>query len=222
MKRAATPIDRSSALPMGSEHISGTWRTECALQIPTHLLQAQPRICKPSRILAENAVSAVRFHLVAIAVIALAQSGCGTMHNLMAHPKNEPREEPYEGLGSGPGDCVPFGGVARSAVLGFFGTPTGISVMIGEGIGIVEGDDTALALQRIGNGMMLAAAGLIAIADTPLSLAGDVVTWPVANARETQQPWATWWRTDPGVSRILFGAASPRDDKKPGLRDNSQ
>lgn len=37
------------------------------------------------------------------------------------------------------------------------------------------------------------AAAVVLGVDVPLSLAGDVVTYPIARARKDGQPWATWW-----------------------------
>jgi uncharacterized protein YceK len=165
-------------------------------------------------LLPENAVRSTRYQLIAIAIIALAQSGCGTMHNLMADPDGEPPDAPRVMMFGGPGICMPFGGVARSALLGFGGTPLGVSTAIGSGVGIVSGEDPKEGFTRIGLGMRMAGAGLIAIADTPLSLAGDLVTWPIAYAREKRHPWATWWSSDPGIGRLLFGAAPTTDDQK--------
>jgi hypothetical protein len=174
--------------------------------------------------LPENAVGVSRYHLIAISLIALAQSGCGTMHNLMAPPEGD-RSQPREiGLADGPGICVPFGGVMRSAVLGFCGTPFGVSTVIASGIDLVGGGDPK-QFEHMGAGMRLAGAGLIAIADTPLSLVGDLATWPLAYARETQQPWATWWKSEPGscpIHRMFVGSSSKEEDKKPRKDETSQ
>ena len=51
----------------------------------------------------------------------------------------------------------------------------------------------ASGFQQIGYGMFLTSAGLVAIADSPLSLAGDILTLPVAYARANEYSWATWW-----------------------------
>jgi hypothetical protein len=158
-------------------------------------------------------VRAGHYHLIAIAVVALAQSGCGTIHNLMADPGDSPIARSTL-MSGGPGVCAPFGGVARSALLGFGGTPAGLGVVIDSGIGIVSAGDPNEGFTRLGAGLRLAGAGLIAIADTPLSLAGDVATWPIAYAREKQHPWATWWSSDPGISRLLIGSPITTNDKK--------
>jgi hypothetical protein len=43
-------------------------------------------------------------------------------------------------------------------------------------------------------GTGFAAAGLWSLAvDAPLSLVGDVVTFPIAYARSQRAPWAMWW-----------------------------
>src|SRR3954453_22688115 len=69
--------------------------------------------------------------------------------------------------GMGPTACEPFGGVERSLVFG------GVLLM---------GGPLAWPLS----------AAYVAV-DTPLSLAGDVLTLPVIFARQSQAPWATWW-----------------------------
>src|SRR5262245_55310367 len=65
----------------------------------------------------------------------------------------------------GTSECSPFGGVTRSAGLAVCGLGSGEAL----GIGV----------------------GLVGLVDTPLSLAGDVVTLPIALARHQGASWAT-------------------------------
>src|SRR5262249_28394687 len=53
--------------------------------------------------------------------------------------------------------------------------------------------DVAGGFKTASWGAGLATAGVVAIADLPVSFCGDVITLPVAYARSTKQPWATWW-----------------------------
>src|SRR5262249_47753736 len=109
--------------------------------------------------------------LLAVALVA-SQTGCGTMVNLTSPPPSQ-----AEG-GIGPTACTPFGGVTRSALLGGFCLTCGV----------------AGAVEDIGQGTAVTGIGAFALLiDTPLSLAGDVVTLPIAFARSQEAPWATWW-----------------------------
>jgi hypothetical protein len=47
--------------------------------------------------------------------------------------------------------------------------------------------------EQIGNGLYLTSAGVVAVADAPLSLVGDIITFPAAYARSKDYPWARWW-----------------------------
>jgi hypothetical protein len=54
--------------------------------------------------------------------------------------------------------------------------------------------------------------GLACLVDTPLSLAGDIVTLPIAISRNRGDAWATWWGEqlakpvpEQGVPRATFG-----------------
>src|SRR5262245_58173802 len=119
-----------------------------------------------------------------------ASAGCGTMHNLFAPPEGLPGTI---SLPSGVGRCVPFGGVGRSALLAMIG-PVGGSVGVIDGdTKLVRGESLKDRMATIGAGLWLAGCGLGAIVDTPLSLAGDIVTFPIAYARYKHHPWATWW-----------------------------
>jgi hypothetical protein len=123
--------------------------------------------------------------------------GCGTICNL-----KDPADGP---LFMGSGSCYPFGGTTRSAMLAGFGTAGGIASAfegsletctgkVGEGTG------------KVVNGAAMTAFGLVAVVDTPLSFAGDVVTFPIAYGRMNKEPWASWWRKPerhPGPDSIV-------------------
>jgi hypothetical protein len=119
-----------------------------------------------------------------VAAVLAGLAGCGTVVNLMAPPTTTKADM----LGLGLDTCQPFGGTKRSLVLG---------VGLG-GVVAYEG------MQRLGQGGLLMCAGgvvgglAILAVDGPLSLAGDVVTWPIAYARQQQAPWATWWGEQSG------------------------
>jgi hypothetical protein len=141
-----------------------------------------------------------------LAFVFLALTGCGTFHNL--------KDAPNGTLFMGTGCCYPFGGVGRSALLAGLGTPMGLGMVINGDIAITEGD-FGPGFQQVGEGLLLTSAGLLAIADTPLSLAGDLLTFPIAYARSKEYPWATWWgepfTRDPGTP---LAPASDGSDKK--------
>ena len=102
-------------------------------------------------------------------------AGCGTVHNLKSPSTVDPSAITM-GL---PCTCTPFGGVLRSGMLGLGGTQVG-------GASILFGDisDSSVSLLAL---------GILAWPDVPLSLVGDVITYPVAYARSKGEPWATWW-----------------------------
>ena len=124
--------------------------------------------------------------ILPVAVL-LCLAGCGTFYNLKAPPRSD-----LENIG--PSTCLPvggkvrsgatlpFGGVLRSTMLGCLGPPSGIAAMAGGDVG-EEG--------RVGPAWF--GLGVLAWADVPLSLAGDVLTLPIAYARSNGEPWATWW-----------------------------
>ncbi|MBM3994576.1 MAG: hypothetical protein FJ303_10555 [Planctomycetes bacterium] len=130
--------------------------------------------------------------VIGISLVVAALSGCGSIHNLDA-PAG-PAEKLSPGIGP-PGICVPFGGVARSALLGVVGVPLGIG-QVGHGIALIVTGDVREGFTTIGNGLWLTGVGVVALADTPVSLAGDLVTWPLAYARSQQHPWASWQGAD--------------------------
>lgn len=140
-----------------------------------------------------------------VALLAGTQTGCGTMHNLAAPPVAEPVGM---SLPMGPGACIPFGGVARSGLLGMAGPQLGVYFAWEGQRDLFYGDNAKEGIAKIGNGMLLTGAGLVSIVDTPLSLAGDIVTLPIAYARQQQYSWATWWGADPSA-RGLHGALFP-------------
>jgi hypothetical protein len=122
--------------------------------------------------------------IIVLAFVVLAVTGCGTFHNL----KDSPKGPLYVGTGC----CYPFGGVTRSGLLAVMGPPSGLAEVVSGNMAISQGE-FGDGFQQIGQGLYLASAGLIAIADTPLSLAGDILTFPIAYARSKEYPWATWW-----------------------------
>lgn len=126
----------------------------------------------------------------------MSHAGCGTFTNLTAPPAGKAPP----GIAT---NCAPLGGTFRSLFVGgaFVGQGLGEMTEVGKG-GILKG-----------SGKVLAGTYLVAV-DTPLSLVGDVVTFPIAQARYEDRPWATWWG-DPGRSResmILPVAAESKED----------
>jgi uncharacterized protein YceK len=119
-----------------------------------------------------------------LAPVLLALAGCGTIHNLKDPPKGP--------MFLGAGACNPFGGVVRSGLLATMGTPMGLA-QVGTGSFAVCTGDFRNGFDQVGNGMYFGTAGLLAIADTPLSLAGDILTYPIVYARTHEYAWATWW-----------------------------
>jgi len=117
-------------------------------------------------------------------------AGCGTLHNLAAPPE-------YPGIG--PCTCLPFGGVIRSGTLGTMGTFSGVAGTV-ESFGTLESPYY----------MAYTGACLVALADVPVSLAGDIVTLPIAFARANNAPWATWW----GQQSVRF---IPMESKDPTI-----
>jgi hypothetical protein len=69
-------------------------------------------------------------------------------------------------FGAGVTSCEPFGGVRNSVVCAEF---------------------------FLGYGYLVPVSVAILAVDTPLSLMADVLTWPIAQARQRKEPWATWW-----------------------------
>ncbi len=112
---------------------------------------------------------------LAAAVVLLASCGCGTVMNLAARPG--PASEPE----IVPDTCYPFGGVRRSSLLGVYGVGSGV-------FSLCTGDIKGAGWVGV---------GVVSLADTPVSLAGDVVTLPVAFARRYEMTWATWWCREP-------------------------
>lgn len=155
----------------------------------------------------------MRLGSLAVALLVASSAGCGTMHNLFAPPDPVPGP-PY--IGSGPGICVPFGGVARSALLGTAGPLIGPGQVIWGGIKVFGGDPLEEGVKQIGGGLWFTACGLAAIVDTPVSLVGDIATFPIAYARHKHHPWATWWGTESN-GHCLLGRLWPGtsyDEKK--------
>jgi hypothetical protein len=118
----------------------------------------------------------------------------------------------------GAGATYPFGGTVRSGLLAFMGPPIGVTEVITGNVALTQGE-FGDGLRQVGHGMFITAAGLGAIVDTPLSLAGDIVTFPVAYARSKEYPWATWWgaksfRIEPAFTPAPEGADKRVDESK--------
>jgi hypothetical protein len=121
----------------------------------------------------------------------------------------------------GTGVCVPFGGVGRSALLGLVGTPIFASQLVIVPLNQIRGEDTKAALAIMGNSVYCTGLGLIAIADVPVSLAGDLLTLPLAYARHQQQPWAMWPCRDI-VSYWVWAPFAQGDANEAGPKVGSQ
>src|SRR6516162_1915541 len=134
----------------------------------------------PGMAIAGNGATMRSAHFGFLASVVLAVTGCGTFFNL----KDPPKGPVFMGTGS----CYPFGGVARSGALAVLGPPCGVAGVMGGSETIFQGE-FASGFQQIGYGMFLTSAGLVAIADSPLSLAGDILTLPVAYARANEYSW---------------------------------
>ena len=74
-----------------------------------------------------------------------------------------------------------------------FFPPMGVYSVVGGGVMIPCGYDVKESFKVIGDGLWFTGFGIGAIVDVPLSLIGDVLTWPIAYARRNRHPWATWW-----------------------------
>jgi hypothetical protein len=146
---------------------------------------------------------------VAVAVIGL--SGCGTFVNL--------KDPPSGIMFCGTGACYPFGGVVRSGLLAAMGSPLGVSEVISGDLAICLGQ-FGDGVASVGAGMLLTAAGLGAIVDTPLSLAGDILTFPVAYARCMEYSWATWWgeQSTPNAMKLLPWPADDSNKTQDGVQ----
>jgi uncharacterized protein YceK len=126
-------------------------------------------------------MSTFRFALLASV---LTSTGCGTVCNLTDPPDGK--------RFMGTGECYPFGGVVRSGLLSFFGPPMGTVGLVSGPAEICQGNFST-GFEQFGTGLWLTGSGLVAIADVPLSLVGDVLTLPIVYARRNREPWATWW-----------------------------
>jgi hypothetical protein len=138
----------------------------------------------PGMAIARNGATMRSSQFVFPPLVLLALSGCGTFYNL----KDPPNGPMFMGTGS----CYPFGGVVRSGLLAVMGPPCGLGNVISGNIAICQGDFSS-GFEQIGNGICLTSAGLVAVADTPMSLAGDILSFPAAYARSKEYSWATWW-----------------------------
>jgi hypothetical protein len=137
--------------------------------------------------------------MIVLAALLGTQAGCGTACNLWAPPEGIPC--------IGPSTCFPLGGATRSALLGGFGTVAG-------SYGIVQGECELLSgrsegFQTIGTGLGYTGIGIVSLIDTPVSLAGDVLTSPIAFARQQKAPWATWWGEKSIEIRESYPSSTP-------------
>src|SRR5262249_12229058 len=130
----------------------------------------------------EDEMVGLRFAILTLTLFAT--SGCGTLFNLTAPPKGMPC--------IGPSTCFPLGGLTPSTFCGLCGPPAGLGGMVYGDILVVTGQFKE-GFQTLGISAAYAGAGFIALADIPLSLGGDLVTFPIAYARYKEYPWATWW-----------------------------
>jgi hypothetical protein len=133
--------------------------------------------------------------------LACLQGGCGTFLNLSAPPTSAQ-------LMCGPtlpSTCVPFGGTFRAALFG------GFYLVAGMGEGVEEFGHGGIL-----KGMGMTGVGLAALlVDTPLSFLGDVVTFPVASARQQGEPWATWWGEQAAPKEVRMPEGSPSSAVSP-------
>jgi uncharacterized protein YceK len=110
-------------------------------------------------------------------------TGCGTVHNLKAHPDEVGMICPRP---------APMGGVTRSALAAAFFPPIGI-VEMGKGTAQFARGDFKEGADVWNHGAKLFCFGIGAWFDTPVSLVADVVTLPLAYARMKSYPWAMKW-----------------------------
>ena len=151
-------------------------------------------------------------HLAILLLTICSSAGCGTMHNLFAPPEAVPG--PY--IGSGPGRCGPFGGVARSAALGMVGPLVGPGEVIRGELTLLRDGEIKDGFTQMRNGLWFTACGLGALVDTPVSLVGDIATFPIAYAHKNHHPWATWWgvQTDGRCPFWSLWTNPPNDEQK--------
>lgn len=138
------------------------------------------------------------FARILFGMMAFCNAGCGTLVNLNAPP---PDKAPPQCMV--PASCTPFGGVLRSGMGGIFLPVIGLASVpsdeIGKG-GIIKGAAVSVA------GVYML------IVDTPMSLVGDVITFPLACARSNGQPWALIWGdqgSDYPHHRFMQGITTP-------------
>jgi hypothetical protein len=132
-----------------------------------------------------------------------ALAGCGTLCNLQDSPG-------MQNLAVGTGACYPFGGAVRSGLLAVMGPPSGLEEMIEGDLAVCRGEFES-GFQQIGRGVFVTSAGVGAIVDVPLSLAGDILTLPIAYARSKEYRWATWW----GEKRLQPKSGTPAPETDP-------
>jgi uncharacterized protein YceK len=142
-----------------------------------------------------------RLAAVLLALLVCLASGCGTLVNLWAPPGNE-WTPPQTMM---PATCRPFGGTARSLLVGGMPAVCGIEV-------VTEG-----GLQGWLYGPALTGAGLVVlVTELPLSFLGDVATLPIVHARQRGEPWAIWWGEQAAKPRDPVEAAPTPTPETPG------
>jgi hypothetical protein len=135
-------------------------------------------------------------------------AGCGTFHNL----KSQPDGQSYMGFG----ECRPFNGVIQSTVAACILPPAGLSKVI-EGDKAVFKGDFDKGFDKIGDGLYCLSIGVLAWPDMPLSLCGDIVTYPLAYARSKQYPWALKWgdKSDDSKKSMPSESETNKEEKAP-------
>jgi hypothetical protein len=76
--------------------------------------------------------------------------------------------------------------------------------------------------KEVGHGLRLTLDGLGAWVDLPLSIAGDILTLPVAYARQKQYPWATSWGDKPKQLSPTPQTETPLAELDPKIPDVMQ
>jgi hypothetical protein len=68
--------------------------------------------------------------------------------------------------------------------------------------------------EKLGRGgLLMMGGGVLAwTVDAPLSLVGDLATYPIAAARSRQEPWATWWGAQSSQQGSLPWRTQPESD----------
>ncbi len=121
----------------------------------------------------------MRHALLALAVLALGNAGCGTVMNLSTPPT--PVKDKETGEITEP--SYVFGGVRHSVEVGVGGVAGGTMFLCTSPFFLIVPPMSALTA---GTGAGLFACGVVSLINVPFSLAGDVVTLPLALHREQE------------------------------------